>query len=104
MAGTLAEQAELAKTTAFIDNVRVAILNRSKKILDGTSGRETEAGKLQRQLTLVKDAIRGVDTLSTQLAWLVATMDNSISSAAPALPADNDLQNAVNTQMARLWE
>lgn len=104
MAGTLSEQAELAKTNAFIDMVKVAILSRSKKILDGTAGRETDAGKLQRQLTLIKSAISGVDTLSSQLGWLVATMDNSISAAAPAIPADNDLQNAVNTQLARLWD
>lgn len=105
MAGTLADQAALANTNAFIDNVRVAILSRSKKILDNTAGRETEAGKLQRQLAIIHSAISsGLGGLERQVAWLVATMDNSISSGSPALPADNDLQNAVNTQLARLWE
>lgn len=105
MAGTLADQATPANTNAFRDNIRVAILNRAKKILDNTAGRETEAGKLNRQLSLIHSAASGgAESLSIQVAWLVATMDTSIAAGSPALPSDTDLQNAVNTQLARLWE
>ena len=104
MAGTLVDQATLAKNDTFISSVKAAMLSRCKKIEDNITGvRETEPGKLLRQLQLSRSILANGASEAERVAWLVATMDNSIGAAAPAQPADTDLQNAVNTQMARLW-
>lgn len=91
MAGTFADQATLAKDGAFIDKCRVALLFRAREITD--SAAKQEFTLVQKMRSVLNNA--GND--AQNMAWLVATGNATVAAGAPAIPADGDVQFAVNT-------
>lgn len=96
MAGTFAEQAQLAGNAEMIAACRVAIIKRAIEI-DADSTRETIA-----TLSLVRNILSNSEDFAKRMAWLCAAGNPTIAAAAPAVPSEGDLQFTVNAMLAKL--
>lgn len=96
MAGTFAEQAQLASDSAFIAKIRVAMIFRANELFNSQSA-QTLAVLLQ-----AKGILSNAGSQAPDVAALVATGNPTIAAAAPAIPSDGDTQFAVNTVLTAL--
>lgn len=96
MAGTLAEQAELATSNAFIAKVRCAMIYRANELYNSES-KQTLA-VLQQAKQILQSAAGNAETV----AALIASGNATIAAAAPAVPSDGDTQYAVNVTLPML--
>lgn len=96
MAGTFADQAQLANDSAFIAKVRVAMIFRANELFNSTSAQTLAT--LQQSKGILSNA----GAQAPDIAALVATGNPTIASAAPAIPSDGDTQFAVNTVLTSM--
>ena len=96
MAGTFAEQAELAADSTFIAKVRVAMIARAVELTNSTSVQNYRVLEQMRGIL----ASGGGDAI--RMATLIVTGIPTISAAAPVHPTDAAIQSAVNTVLTVL--
>lgn len=93
MAGTLADIATLASNSAFIAQVRGAMIKRAVELV--TSSSPQDVYTLTQMTSIMKSAAGDAE----KVAWLVAAGNPTIAASAPTVPVDADTQFAVNTQL-----
>lgn len=96
MAGTFAEQAQLASDIAFIAKVRVAMIFRANELFNSTSAQTLSV--LQQSKGILSNA----GSQAPDIAALVATGNATVAAAAPTIPSDGDTQYAVNTVLTSM--
>ncbi len=96
MAGTFAEQAQLAADNAFIAKVRAAMIFRANELFNSTSAQTLSV--LQQSKGILSNA----GAQAPDVAALVATGNATVAAAAPAIPSDGDTQYAVNTVLTNM--
>jgi len=96
MAGTFAEQAQLANDSTFVAKVRVAMILRAVEIINSATAQN------YRVLMQMNGIVGNGGNDAARIASLVVSGVSSIASAAPAHPADAALQTAVNTVLTVL--
>lgn len=96
MAGTFAEQAELASSNAFVAKVKVAMIFRATELFN------SQAAQTISTLQQAKGILSNAGAQAPDIAALVATGNPTIAAAAPAIPNDGDTQYAVNVVLASL--
>jgi hypothetical protein len=96
MAGTLAEQAELATTNAFIAKVRCAMIFRANHLYNSDSKQSLAV------LQQARDILQNAGGQAAQIAAIIASGNATIAAAAPAVPNDSDTQYAVNQTLTML--
>jgi len=96
MAGTLAEQSELAVSNAFIAKVKCAMIFRANQ--NYTSETKQSLAVLEQSKSILRNAASDAPAL----AAIIASGNATIAAAAPAVPSDADTQYAVNTALTML--
>lgn len=96
MAGTFAEQAQLATDNTFIAKVKVAMIFRATELFNSQSAQTLAT------LQQAKGILSNAGGQAGDIAALVAAGNPTIAAAAPAVPNDGDTQYAVNTVLASL--
>lgn len=96
MAGTFAEQAELATSNAFIAKVKCAMIFRATELFNSASKQDFLVLQQAREILMNAGGNAGT------IAALVASGNATIAAAAPAVPSDGDTQYAVNVTLTSL--
>ena len=96
MAGTASDISTLASLNDFIQQVRVALVQRAVEI-DADTDRQSAA-----MLNMVASIMSSSEDIAKRLAWLIAAGNPTIAAAAPAVPSESDTQYAVNTMLPKL--
>ena len=96
MAGTFAEQAELAADSTFVAKVRVAMIARAVELTNSASVQN------YRVLEQMRGILSGGGDDAARMAKLIATGIPAIAAAAPVHPTDAAIQSAVNTVLTVL--
>jgi hypothetical protein len=96
MAGTFAEQAQLANDTTFIEKVRVAMILRAVELINSASAQN------YRVLVQMNGIVNGGGSDAARMAALIVSGISTIGAAAPVHPTDAALQTAVNTVLTVL--
>jgi hypothetical protein len=96
MAGTFAEQAELATSNAFIAKVKVAMIFRATELFNSESKQDYLVMQQAREILM------NAGHNAASIAALVASGNATIAAAAPAVPSDSDTQYAVNVTLTSL--
>ena len=96
MAGTFADQADLAADSTFIAKVRVAMITRAVELTNSASVQN------YRVLEQMRGILGSGGGDAPRMATLIVTGIPTIAAAAPAHPTDAAIQSAVNTVLTVL--
>lgn len=96
MANTFSDKATLATSNEFINQVKLALIQRSNELL--VAAEKFERAELNQANVIFRNA--GNDAALT--AWLIVITDATVAASAPNIPADADVQTAVNNVLPML--
>lgn len=93
MPGTYSDVATLAADASYQAKIKVALLDAAIDIM----AEATTTPQYDRRRELAIDVLRNPDAHVARVALIVAASNETIRAAAPAVPADGDVQFVVNS-------